>query len=92
MVIQQADRWSQAGIVSFGNGCALARFPGVYTRVSRYQSWIDTETVGDQPGFITFTSSGTDGDLSVTCPGLPPVTEAPTTQTPTAGTAPQGCY
>ncbi|XP_075897571.1 transmembrane protease serine 9-like isoform X2 [Nelusetta ayraudi] len=85
LVSKQNDVWTQGGVVSFGRGCALPKFPGVYTRVSRYQTWINSQTVGDQPGFVTFTSSGTDADLSVTCDGLPPVTEAPTTQTPTAG-------
>ena len=32
-------RWFQIGIVSFGYKCA-DRFPGVYTRVSRYSGWI----------------------------------------------------
>jgi secreted trypsin-like serine protease len=30
-----------AGIVSFGKGCALPAFPGVYTRLAVFQQWID---------------------------------------------------
>uniref|UniRef100_A0A8C4F937 Peptidase S1 domain-containing protein n=1 Tax=Dicentrarchus labrax TaxID=13489 RepID=A0A8C4F937_DICLA len=72
MVSKQNSRWIQEGIVSFGEGCAEPEKPGVYTRVSQYQSWINSKITSNQPGFVTFTSTGTDGDLSVTCPGLPP--------------------
>ncbi|XP_054860913.1 transmembrane protease serine 9 isoform X1 [Amphiprion ocellaris] len=83
LVIKQGNRWILSGVVSFGNGCALARFPGVYTKVSRYQTWINEQIISNQPGFITFRSTGTDSDLSVTCPGLPPVTTTlPPTTTP----------
>ncbi|XP_030592367.1 transmembrane protease serine 9-like isoform X2 [Archocentrus centrarchus] len=81
MVIKQNGLWIQAGIVSFGEGCALPNFPGVYTRVSRYETWINSQITSIQPGFITFTSTGTDSDLSVSCTGLPPLTTTTTTTT-----------
>ena len=29
-----------AGVVSTGQGCALAGYPGIYTRISRYATWL----------------------------------------------------
>ncbi|XP_053371255.1 serine protease 27-like [Clarias gariepinus] len=49
LVINVNRRWVQAGIVSFGNGCALPNYPGVYTRVSQYEDWI---RVNSSPGFV----------------------------------------
>ncbi|MCK5719055.1 MAG: serine protease [Thiomargarita sp.] len=40
LVIATNGNWLQAGIVSWGEGCALADYYGVYTRVSRFQTFI----------------------------------------------------
>ncbi|XP_078509316.1 serine protease 27-like [Lissotriton helveticus] len=40
LVCQFAGSWLLAGIVSWGEDCALPRYPGVYTRASYYADWI----------------------------------------------------
>ena len=89
MVSKQNSVWVQSGIAIWGVGCVRPELPGVYARVSRYQSWINSHISSDQPGFVQFTSGGVDADSNYTCPGLPgptttTTTESPVTVTPSA--------
>ncbi|KAM6965936.1 serine protease 27-like [Tautogolabrus adspersus] len=65
LVCKTGSIWVEGGVVSFGRGCALASFPGVYARVSRFQSWINSHVSGsDEPGFVTFREGGSFGNSS----------------------------
>lgn len=42
MMFNSDNLWEVVGITSSGYGCARAYYPGIYTRVATYQSWINT--------------------------------------------------
>ncbi|CAL8289206.1 unnamed protein product [Boreogadus saida] len=72
MVYKDGPRWVEAGVVSFGRGCALADTPGVYARVSEYQNWIRGQISTSQPGFVAATgnSNATTGNSNATSIGV----------------------
>lgn len=45
-LVVDGPSWKLAGITSWGNGCALPNYYGVYTRVSAFVGWIETTMGG----------------------------------------------
>ncbi len=43
LIVPNGSGWLQAGIVSFGIGCAEPDYYGIYSRVSYFKSWINSK-------------------------------------------------
>ncbi|XP_038048507.1 uncharacterized protein LOC119722447 [Patiria miniata] len=49
LVTQYDGKWFQVGVVSFGYGCGVAGYPGVYVRLTAFQDWIAPIFDGEDP-------------------------------------------
>jgi hypothetical protein len=55
LVENRGGSWVQVGVVSTGNECALAGYPGIYTRVAAFSDWIKQQIrYGAQPDAASF--------------------------------------
>lgn len=54
LLSKHGDRWVQAGVMSFFYSffCNVPECPDGYTRVSSYQSWIQSQITTNSPGFV----------------------------------------
>jgi secreted trypsin-like serine protease len=40
LIYKKDDKWYQLGVTSFGRGCAMKGYPGIYTDIGQFRKWM----------------------------------------------------
>lgn len=64
MVPASGGEYHQVGIVSFGIGCGDSDYPGVYTRVSRFERWVSGIVGSETANYLYFPQVGLGSPVS----------------------------
>ena len=59
MMFTSSQQWVLVGLTSNGFGCARPMYPGIYTRVAAFESWINSYTNGSVSTLTPSTGSTT---------------------------------
>jgi len=63
LVVTDGDKFVQVGVVSWGEGCAVANKYGVYANVASLKAWIDNAAAGNEaPSGLAGGDSGSGGE------------------------------
>lgn len=78
LAIESGGVWQLAGVTSFGFGCALSPYPGVYTEVSAFTTWLDAQLIAGPQVVRIAGASRYSTAIAISNAGFPdPVTSVP---------------